>query len=314
MASPSDDHRRRKRRRLRRISPPALAGAALLSLALTAVSAPASDAVGFDGSITGPTGLAVVGLTSGDPGMAATAAIPRDFATYSGYDPVLRQGVLVAPDGDCSSPVELPPEFDTACMAHDLGYDLLRYADSVGAPLGPWARQELDRTLGVRLHQACDAHGEPMVRTRCETLASVAATAVELNSRRQHYGVPVVETFTQAATQAATEHPTQPWLLRLVAFGLTAVAGLVLGVRRLHRRIRRPAVVGAGGHRGLPARPGHIVASARTARRRPRFGLPGLVRLPVEPVLLPQLPRLPVPGKSPARQSQAPVDPAYNTF
>lgn len=304
MASPSDDHRRRKRHRLRRISPPVLA-AALLGLAITAVSAPASDAVGFDGSITGPAGLAVVGLTSGDPGKAAAAAIPRGFADYSGYNPVLRQGVLVAPDGDCSSPVELPPEFDTACMAHDLGYDLLRYADSVGAPLGAWARQELDRSLGVRLHQACDAHTEPMVRTRCETLASVAATAVELNSRRQHYGVPVVETFTQAATQAATEHPTQPWLLRLLALGSAAVVGLVLGVRRLHRRVRRPAIVGVGDHRGLPVRPGDIGASARTVRRRPRLVLPGPIRLPVAPVPLPQLPLLPVPGKSPVRQSRA---------
>lgn len=305
MASPSDDHRRRKRHRLRRISPPVLAGAALLGLAITAVSAPASDAVGFDGSITGPTGLAVVDLTSGDPGRAAATAIPRGFAAHSGYNPVLRQGVLVAPDGDCSSPVELPPEFDTACMAHDLGYDLLRYADSVGAPLGPWARQELDRALGVRLHQACDAHAEPMVRTRCETLASVAATAVELNSRRQHYGVPVVETFTQAATQAATEHPTQPWLLRLLALGLSAIVALVLGARRLHRRVRRPAIVGVGDHRGLPAHPGHIVASARTARRRPRFVLPGPIRLPVDPVPLPQLPLLPVPGKSPVRHGRA---------
>lgn len=287
MVSPSDDHRRRKRRHLRRVSPPALVGAALFGLIVTAVSAPASDAVVFDVSTTGPTGLAVAGLTSNDPVTAAAAAIPRDFAAYSGYEPVLRHGVLVAPDGDCSSPVELPREFDTACMAHDLGYDLLRYADSVGAPLGPWARQELDRTLAVRLHQACDAHAEPMVRTRCETFASVAATAVELNSRRQHYGVPVVETFTQAATQAATDHPTQPWLLRLVALVVTAGAGLVLGIRRLHRRVRRPAVTAPGAHRGVPAHPGHVLAAARIARRR---SWSRAVRPAVDSVPLPKLP------------------------
>ncbi|MEU1982285.1 hypothetical protein [Nocardia sp. NPDC019395] len=300
MASPSNDHPRRKRRWFRRISPPALAGAALLSLAIPLVSAPASEAVGFDGSVSGPAGLAVVDLTSGGPGISAESVIPRDFASYSGYEPVVRQGLLVAPDGNCSSPVELPPEFDTACMAHDLGYDLLRYADRTGAPLGPWARRALDQTLGVRLHQACDAHAEPMVRTRCETFAGIAATAVELNSRRQHYGVPVVETFTQAATQAATEHPTQPWLLRAAALGLAAVAGLAFGIRRLHRRVRRSAVTGAGDRLRLPVRPGDIAAPMYSARR-PWRVVPGLVRLPVEAPPLPHIPLLPGAGKSPGR-------------
>ncbi|MFI5718154.1 hypothetical protein [Nocardia sp. NPDC051750] len=305
MASPSYDHPRRKRRWFRRISPPALAAAALLSLAIPAVSAPASEAVGIDGSVSGPAGLAVLDLTSDGPSISTAAGIPRDFANYAGYEPVVRQGLLVAPDGNCSSPVELPPEFDTACMAHDLGYDLLRYADSTGAPLGPWARQALDRTLGVRLHQACDAHAEPMVRTRCETFAGIAATAVELNSRRQHYGVPVVETFTQAATQVATEHPTQPWLLRGVALGLAAVAGLALGLRRLHRRVRRSAVTGAGDRLGLPVRPGEIAAPGR-ATRRPRLFVPGMVRLPIDPpplphLPLPHLPLLSVSGKGPGR-------------
>ncbi|WP_280401732.1 hypothetical protein [Nocardia carnea] len=297
MASPSSHHPRRKGRWFRRISPPALAAAALLSLAIPVVSAPSSDAAGIDGSIAGPAGLAVVALTSA-AGPAAAQAIPHDFESYTGYRPVVRQGVLVAPDGDCSSPVELPPEFDTACMAHDLGYDLLRYADSTGAPLGPWARQAVDNALGVRLHQACDAHTEPMVRTRCETLAEVAATAVELNSRRQHYGVPVVETFTQAATQAATEHPTQPWLLRMAALAVTAIAGLVLGIRRLHRRRRRPAT--AAGHRGfgLPLRPSTITGPV-TVRRR-RLFVPILVRFPVDPPL-PHLPHLPLPGRPPGR-------------
>lgn len=297
MASPSYHHRRRKGRWFRRISPPALAATALLSLAIPVVSAPASEAVGIDGSVAGPAGLAVVALTSGGAGPAAAQAIPRDFESYSGYRPVVHQGVLVAPDGECSSPVELPPEFDTACMAHDLGYDLLRYADSTGAPLGPWARQAVDNALGVRLHQACDAHAEPMVRTRCETFAEVAATAVELNSRRQHYGVPVVETFTQAATQAATEHPTQPWLLRMAALAATAIAGLVLAVRRLHRRMRRPA---AAGHRGLglPLRPSTITGPVAVRRR--RLFVPALVRLPVDPPL-PHLPHLSLPGRPPGR-------------
>lgn len=250
MASPSYDHPRPKRRRFRRVSRSAWVGAALAGLAFTAVSPPASEAVALDGSVAAPAGSAVVSLTSGDPGAAAAAAIPRDFGTRMGYEPVVRQGLLVAPDGNCSSPVELPREFETACMAHDLGYDLLRYAERTGTPLGPWARQALDRALGVRLHQACDAHTTPMVRTRCETLAEIAATAVDLNSRRQNYGVPVVETFTQAATQAATAQPTRPWLLRGIALGTAAMAALVLGMRRLHRRMRRTAAPGVPMLRG----------------------------------------------------------------
>ncbi|MCX0271873.1 hypothetical protein NLM24_14390 [Nocardia zapadnayensis] len=264
MASPRNDHPRRPRRRFRRISLPAFTGAALFGLVITAVPAPTSEAVGIDGSVTAPAGLAVVDLTSGDAVVDSVAAIPRDFADRIGYQPVVRQGVLVAPDGSCSSPVELPPEFDTACMAHDLGYDLLRYADRTGAPLGPWARQALDRTLSVRLHQACETHTEPVVRTRCETLAGIAATAVELNSRRQHYGVPVVETLSQVAAQAATDHPTRPWLLRAVALGLATMAALVFGIRRLHRRIRRTTAPGVRIPVGA-VRPGRATGLPRPA-------------------------------------------------
>ncbi|MGW5384540.1 hypothetical protein [Nocardia sp. NPDC003963] len=293
MASPRIDHPRRSRRRFRRISLPAFTGAALFGLVITAVPAPTSEAVGIDGSVAAPAGLAVVGLTSGGAAMDAAAAIPRDFEAYLGYEPVVRQGVLVAPGGDCSSPVELPPEFDTACMAHDLGYDLLRYADRTGAPLGPWARQALDRTLSTRMHQACETHTEPVVRTRCETMAEIAATAVDLNSRRQRYGVPVVETFGQVAAHAATEHPTRPWLLRAVALGLAALAALVFGIRRLHRRIRRttgpgrPVAVG-------PVRPGRVAAlphpaTARLLLPRTRW-LPGFGNRPVAAPADPALP------------------------
>src|SRR5918998_420015 len=86
----------------------------------------------------------------------AAPAVPAGFAAAMGYSPVLVDGMLVHPRGDCSSPVPLPSEFETACLAHDLGYDLLRFADRAGDPLGPWARQALDRQLDERLHEACD--------------------------------------------------------------------------------------------------------------------------------------------------------------
>ncbi|WP_327150312.1 hypothetical protein [Nocardia sp. NBC_01329] len=285
MASPRNDHPRRPRRRFRRVSLPAFTGAALFGLVITAVPAPTSEAVGIDGSVAAPAGLAVVDLTSGDTVADAAGAIPRDFVTYIGYEPVVRQGVLVAPDGSCSSPVELPPEFETACMAHDLGYDLLRYADRTGAPLGPWARQALDRTLSTRMHRACETHTEPVVRTRCETLAGIAATAVDLNSRRQHFGVPVVETFSQVAAHAATEHPTRPWLLRATALGVAALVALVFGIRRVHRRIRRTTGPGGPVPAG-PVRAGRVPALPRPViPALPRPVVPGLPRPMVVPGL-----------------------------
>ncbi|WUK39771.1 hypothetical protein OG935_00730 [Nocardia cyriacigeorgica] len=169
---------------------------------------------------------AVTDLTSGGPG--SPAAVPADFADVMGYRPALVDGLLVAPHGDCSSPVPLPGEFDTACKAHDLGYDLLRYADRQGAPLGPWARQAIDRTLGQRMGLACDTRGEALARGRCQVMAAVADTFVDLNSRRQGYGVPVTESFLGAA---AADTPAQPWLFGAAAIGATAATGAVVLTR-----------------------------------------------------------------------------------
>lgn len=83
----------------------------------------------------------------------------------------------------------LPAEFVTACQAHDLGYDMLRYADDRGRPLGPWARQAVDAVLDRRMHAACD-HRQGLDQGRCQVMASVASTAVDLNSRRQNYATP----------------------------------------------------------------------------------------------------------------------------
>lgn len=120
-------------------------------------------------------------------------AIPADFATEAGYRPTIEAGLLVNPDGGCSSPVPLPEEFELACRAHDLGYDLLRYADSHGQPLGPWARQSLDAALEQRMHQSCETRSNALSRSRCQFMASVANTFVDLNSTRQNYGTPVHE-------------------------------------------------------------------------------------------------------------------------
>lgn len=128
------------------------------------------------------------------------ATLPADFAEFSGYSPVVVDGHLANPNGDCSSPIPLPGEFDSACKAHDLGYDLLRYAHSHGAELGPWARQALDGQLDRRMHEACYGRVSPASRSYCFSMADIAATAVNGNSWRQNYLTPVKESGLEYGT------------------------------------------------------------------------------------------------------------------
>ncbi|WP_373281139.1 hypothetical protein [Nocardia araoensis] len=213
----------------------ALTATALTTMAATAFLSPAPQAAAAAAPIESPQASAAVAeLAAGGPG--ALTAIPADFAASFGYRPSTVDGLLVDPDGDCSSPVTLPAEFDTACKAHDLGYDLLRYADRRGEPLGPWARQALDATLDRQMHQACTARTDSFSRARCDAMASIANTAVDLNSRRQDYGAPVVEPL----FSAAESDPGSSWtLLGVLAAGITGL-GAVFVVRN-RRRGSQPA-------------------------------------------------------------------------
>ncbi|WP_432765814.1 hypothetical protein [Nocardia cyriacigeorgica] len=225
----------------------ALTAAALTTMAATVMLAPATQAASLTPAPQDASaGAAVTDLTSGGPG--SPAAVPADFADVMGYRPALVDGLLVNPHGDCSSPVPLPAEFDTACKAHDLGYDLLRYADRQGAPLGPWARQAIDRTLGERMHLACDTRDEAFARGRCQVMAAVADTFVDLNSRRQDYGVPVTESFLGAA---AADTPAQPWLFGGAAIGATAVTGAVV-LTRARRGATRTRSIGRPSWTAVP--------------------------------------------------------------
>lgn len=112
--------------------------------------------------------------------------IPADFSRVMGYEPALVDGLLTNPDGGCSSPIPLPAAFDNPCRAHDLGYDLLRYAELAGGPLGPWARRGIDARFSERLHGLCANPG-------CTAMANTASAAVDVNSRRQLYAVPARE-------------------------------------------------------------------------------------------------------------------------
>ncbi|MEU8899512.1 hypothetical protein [Nocardia sp. NPDC048505] len=205
---------------------------ALTTLSATVAFAPVGHAaaVGPDRTENAAAAAAVVDLTAGGPGSAAL--LPADFAAVLGYQPGTERGLLVNPSGDCSSPVPLPAEFELACKAHDLGYDLLRYADRGGAPLGPWARQAVDTMLDRRMQEACAGRGTALARAECFTMADVADIFVDLNSRRQDYGSPVVETGVNS------------WhlgVLALAGLGLTALLTLarsLFGTRAAAPRIR----------------------------------------------------------------------------
>ncbi|MBF6072360.1 hypothetical protein [Nocardia farcinica] len=160
----------------------------------TATSPGTSTSSVTSDSPAAPEFLAAEAISALSRNAAETVAfVPADFTATFGYRPAMLDGLVVKPSGDCSSPVPLPVEFDSACKAHDLGYDLLRYADGRGTPLGPWARQSLDAALDRNMLAACDTRPGTLARARCTVMADVASVFVDLNSRRQDYGVPVVE-------------------------------------------------------------------------------------------------------------------------
>jgi len=179
--------------------------------------------------------------SAGDP--AATAAVhelartgqasaPGDFAKVMGYTPVvarLADGSLrsINPDGACSVPGEGKPfAFDTACQAHDYGYDLLRYAQRRGEPLAETARSAIDTRLVADLRSQCDETTTGSDYAACTATAEVFAAGVEFNSWRQMYAPPI-DSSGIARTSGLV-------LLVLIA-GLAAA-------HRVVRRRRRPAV------------------------------------------------------------------------
>ncbi|WP_238598731.1 phospholipase A2 [Saccharothrix sp. ALI-22-I] len=120
---------------------------------------------------------------------------PADFNEVTNRKPV----VVTTPDGTkraidpaggCSGPAgDTEWDFGPGCRAHDLGYDLLRYAEHKGRPLNQEARKVLDARLARDMHAQCDinprGHG-----TRCHATAQLYAAGLEFNSWRQRWGPP----------------------------------------------------------------------------------------------------------------------------
>ncbi|MFS8096343.1 hypothetical protein LFM09_04310 [Lentzea alba] len=149
--------------------------------------------------------------------------LPSDFARETGRNPKTVQapdGTLRAVDagGGCSGPAgDTEWDFSTACRAHDLGYDLLRYAEHKGHPLGQDARKALDDRLAADLHTQCRVNPRSAEQT-CHAVAETYAMGLKFNSWRQRWGPPGHE-------------PVVAW-----AFGSAIVVFLLLA--RLHGRRR----------------------------------------------------------------------------
>ncbi|SNS31242.1 hypothetical protein [Rhodococcoides kyotonense] len=168
---------------------------------------------------------------------AATVAIDA-LATDSAFDhlpptfgemfyaPTVENGVLINPAGDCSSPIPLPEEFGTACKAHDLGYDLIRYASATGESITPGAREIVDGSLRTAMHDACHSRDGIGSRTACYVMSDVASTAVDFNSWRQGYGNPAPE-------------PALPYLLAGLVVSVGAAATSIALAVHARRRAGR---------------------------------------------------------------------------
>jgi hypothetical protein len=142
---------------------------------------------------------AIQAMTSDTP--QAASLLPADFASVMGYRPVLERwsGRLepTRSDGSCSSPFGGTWfHFTDDCKRHDLGYDLLRYANHKGQPLGPWARKAIDAHFSRQTHAQCHQFG-------CGAVADVYTAMVDFNSWRQGYGTPVFEPLTRLVAPVA---------------------------------------------------------------------------------------------------------------
>ncbi|GHF47412.1 hypothetical protein FHX82_001450 [Amycolatopsis bartoniae] len=141
---------------------------------------------------------AIEALTHPGAEPTALSLLPADFTQVTGVVPgslPARDGTVraVHVDGGCSTPWgddNTKWDYAVPCKAHDLGYDLLRYADKVGHPLAPAVRESLDARLSADMHNACRINPMDSPRT-CQFVASVYSAGLVVNSWHQRWGPPV---------------------------------------------------------------------------------------------------------------------------
>ncbi|HKN55116.1 MAG TPA: phospholipase A2 [Amycolatopsis sp.] len=141
---------------------------------------------------------AIEALVHPGPRPDALALLPKDFAAREGAklgSLPARDGTVRAVhlDGGCSAPWgddNTKWDYGVPCKAHDLGYDLLRYADQKGHPLGQEVRAALDDRLSADMHHTCDLN--PLnSATTCRIVATLYSAGLVLNSWHQRWGPPV---------------------------------------------------------------------------------------------------------------------------
>jgi hypothetical protein len=107
---------------------------------------------------------AIEALLDPDRSAEALTLLPSDFTVVTGVrvgtQPALDGTVrAVHVGGGCSAPWgddSTRWDFGTPCRSHDLGYDLLRYAEKKGSPLEPDLREALDERLSEDMYATCD--------------------------------------------------------------------------------------------------------------------------------------------------------------
>ncbi|OLF17560.1 hypothetical protein BU204_11120 [Actinophytocola xanthii] len=163
-------------------------------------------------------------------GQDPIALLPADFLRVSGRHPVRMEAPdgtvrAVHPGGGCSSPWgDTRWDYSVGCKAHDLGYDMLRYAEAKGQPLAPELRERLDDRLSMDMHAQCELNprGSP---ASCEVVATLYTVGLVVNSWHQRWGPPKNE-------------PVGPWSVAMVVIMLLVAVRAPAVVRRGPRRHR----------------------------------------------------------------------------
>jgi hypothetical protein len=189
--------------------------------------------------------MALVWLIATPPAGSRTAVAvqtaPPGFAARMGYEPVL---VVLAdgtrrwakPDGTCSTLWGGAPfDFTPVCRTHDLSYDLLRHAATVGTPDPPDARRAADARFASDLHNHCAATVSGPARPGCHALARLYHAAARLNSWRQRDGPPVDEPWVRWLRGAALVVVVAHAAPRAVARDASAAAARTRALATLRR-------------------------------------------------------------------------------